>query len=321
MGRLQTLYQRYCVLTDWNIGSATVPPDALDRLVNSGELPPVRWCPRSLRLRSRADPFFWPMEGDERVIYEEIDHWNKLGHIRSVPAQGLLRRQKSRIEILQPFHLSYPFITQLDGIWYCMPEAARSGGLDLYRWDPAARAFKLERRLLDQVGILDATLHRQDGIWYLFGTMRGQGSYDTLRIWWSRSLHEGWQPHARDPVKVDVRSARSAGPLFEHRGRWYRPAQDCTDGYGGAVTINRLERLSPTEFEESIVTQVRPDPHGPYPHGLHTLVVQSGKVLIDGKRVGFSSRLLLMKLARRIVRTLAPSRAAQSTSMSVSSQP
>jgi len=299
---LRRFYKKYCVLTDWNIGLVNASGAELRALVSEGRLGPTQWCPRVSLLRSRADPFVWPLAGGHRVVYEEIDHRSKLGHVRSLSLQRFARWQRSRVEIVQPFHLSYPFIFQHDDVWYCVPESARSGGVDLYAWHPS-EGWKVEQRLIDNIGILDATLFRYDDIWYLFGTTRGSAdAYDKLRIWWSNNLKGEWQLHARDPAKVDLRSARSAGPFFQVSGRWYRPAQDCATGYGSAVSINRLDVLTPSEFAETTVSRVQPDPNGPYPDGLHTLAVHDGKVLIDGKRVRFSAALLLLKAGRRIRR-------------------
>jgi hypothetical protein len=308
VNRFRRFYAKYCILTDWNVGVIHASPAELGRVVAEGSLGPVTWSPRASSLRSRADPFVWPLEGDHRVIYEEIDHWCKRGHIRSLSLRRFARLQRSRPEILQPYHLSYPFIVQFDGVWYCIPESARAGGVDLYAWDAAASSWKLERRLIDSIAILDGTLFRYGDIWYLFGTVRGDGARDKLRIWWSKCLQGNWQRHARDPAKVDVSSARSAGPLFELGGHWYRPAQDCTKGYGTAVTINRIDILTPDEFAETTVSTVRPDPHGPYPDGLHTLAVHGDTMLIDGRRIRASAALLLMKVARRLLRLGSPSR-------------
>jgi hypothetical protein len=301
---LQALRQRYCVLTDWNIGVVDVSPADIANLVSHGRLGAVLWSPRLSRWRSRADPFIWPVageDGEDRVIYEEIDHWAQRGHIRSLSLARFSRLQSSRLEIARPFHMSYPFIVQCDGNWYCMPESARSNGVDLYGWDAGSGSWKLERRLIDNVGILDATFFRHDGIWYLFGTMRGDGSYDKLRIWWSESLAGDWRLHGMNPAKTDLRSARPAGPFFKSGGHWYRPAQDCSIQYGGALTINRIDVLTPTRFAETTTSRIAPDPAGPYPDGLHTLALLGDKLLIDGKRTAFCAWLPLMKAVRRIV--------------------
>jgi hypothetical protein len=302
--RLQRLYKKYCARTAWNIGVVQASDAALRELVTSGRLGPVKWCPRVTVLGSRADPFVWPTDEEARVIYEEIDRWSGRGHIRSISLQRFSRWQRARPEIVQPYHLSYPFVIQWEKVWYCIPESARTGGVDLYFWDSSTASWQLRRSLLDGVAIVDATLFRHDEIWYLFGTIRGPRAYDTLKIWWSHSLEGEWLLHRNDPAKVDLRSARSAGSFFKVGDRWYRPAQDCTNGYGSALTINRIDALTPVEFRETTVSCIQPDPNGPYPHGLHTLAIYGNQILIDGKRVGFSALLPAMKAARKLIRLL-----------------
>lgn len=303
----QRLYRKYCILREWNIGIVKATPGDLDRLVTEGGLGTVTWCPRPSPLSSRADPFVWAIDGDLRVVFEQVDHWSGLGHIRSLSLKRFSGLQRGRMEIVKPYHLSYPHVLSFEGVWYCTPESARAGGVDLYAWNPEARSWVFMSRLIHDVSIVDATLFRHGGRWYLFGALRGDGSYDKLRIWWSNALDGQWRSHARDPAKVDIGSARSAGPIFEIGGRCYRPAQDCTHGYGRAVTINRIEVLTPTEFAETTVSRVRPDPEGPYPDGLHTITVHGDTILIDGRRLRFSAALLLMKVIRRLTRLIARS--------------
>src|SRR5262245_21267606 len=102
---LPRLYRQYCVLTSWNIGVVDVLPGGIEALVCRGQLGPIRWCPRPCALSSRADAFLWPLAGEPRVIYEEIDHWQQgRGHISSVEWRALHELQAPRSEIVQPFH-------------------------------------------------------------------------------------------------------------------------------------------------------------------------------------------------------------------------
>jgi hypothetical protein len=300
--RLERLYRKYCVLREWNIGIAKATSADLELLVAEGRLGAVQWCPRPSPLTSRADPFVWAGNGQPRVVFEQVDHWTGRGHIRSLSLERFSRRQRGRPEIVQPYHLSYPHIVRVDGVWYCTPESARARGLDLFAWKPETRSWERSCRLIHEAEVLDATLFRHAQLWYLFGTLRGDGSYDKLRIWWSDALDGEWRPHARNPAKVDIRSARSAGTVFEIGGRFYRPAQDCSRGYGRAVTINRIDVLTPTEFAETTVSRIDPDLEGPYTDGLHTITVYGDTILIDGRRLRFSAALLLMKIIRGLAR-------------------
>ena len=297
---LQDLYRHYCAVVEWNIGVAQMSPAALEALVLHGRLGSVDWCPRLTPLASRADPFIWAIDGQPRVIYEDIDRWHKRGRIRSISLDRFSRWQTSRLEIDRPYHLSYPFVFSHEGRWWCVPESARDEGADLHIWDPVSASWHFERRLIHGVGILDPTLFRHSGVWFLFGTVRGEGSYDKLRIWWSNSLEGSWHMHQHNPAKTDIRSSRPAGPLFSFAGDWYRPAQDCTGGYGSAISINRVEALSPTEFAEITVSRLAPDADGPYPHGLHTLSILGDKALIDGKKLTSTAWLPIINLLRRI---------------------
>ena len=68
--------------------------------------------------------------------------------------------------------------------------------------------------------------------------------------------------------------------------------------------INRIRRLTPSEFEEEPVASVEPDKSGPYPEGLHTLSKVGDFTLVDGKRFAFTAYGLLNKIVKGIRRTL-----------------
>jgi hypothetical protein len=93
-----------------------------------------------------------------------------------------------------------------------------------------------------------------------------------------------WTPHAQNPVVVDVRRARAAGPPFVVDGVLYRPGQDCSATYGGAVVIARIDALDPLRYEETVVARVEAPRTGPYRDGLHTVSVSGDTIVLDGKR-------------------------------------
>jgi hypothetical protein len=100
-------------------------------------------------------------------------------------------------------------------------------------------------------------------------------------------------------VKIDVRSARPAGAVFNLGGRLFRPAQDCAATYGAAVAIHEIITLTETAFSESLVAELRPDKTGPLPHGLHTLVHDGDRFWVDGKRYVLDLGLFFGKLLGR----------------------
>jgi hypothetical protein len=94
--------------------------------------------------------------------------------------------------------------------------------------------------------------------------------------------------------------------VFEHAGRLIRPGQDCAATYGAAVALHEIEVLTPNDFRERLLTVLRPDPAGPFPHGAHTLCHDGERFWLDGKRFVFDPSVLTRKILRRLHRLPAP---------------
>jgi hypothetical protein len=62
--------------------------------------------------------------------------------------------------------------------------------------------------------------------------------------------------------------------------------------------------LTETEFRESLVTVLRPDRSGPFPHGLHTLVHDGDRFWLDGKRFVLDLGRFRQKLLGRASRVV-----------------
>ena len=119
----------------------------------------------------------------------------------------------------------------------------------------------LERVLLDGLTAVDATVHADDGLLWLFvNVVDGPAHRGDLCVYWSPSLKGPWRPHPANPVVSDPRSARPAGRLFRHGTALIRPSQDCSRRYGEAVVIlNQVEVLSKTDYRERPVGRIDPD--------------------------------------------------------------
>ncbi len=91
-----------------------------------------------------------------------------------------------------------------------------------------------------------------------------------LFLYYADSPLGPWIPHAGNPVVSDSSRARPAGQVFTHEGLWIRPGQDCSQSYGGAIVLNRIDVLSPTEYKETPIRTLGPE-WFPAGKGTHTL--------------------------------------------------
>jgi hypothetical protein len=248
-----------------------------------------------------ADPFLLPGAGGTRVLVEELNWSTEKGRISEL--RGSADQTTVTPLIDEGLHMSYPYCFRHDGATYAIPECWEARSIFLYRLDESSGTWRREQVLVENVDAVDATVFQHNGLWWLlYSADAGCGPW-SVYLQHAPSLFGPWQPHVANPVKTDVKSSRPAGNPFLHEGMLYRPSQDNRTSYGGALCLNRIDELSAERFRETPVRWIAPDPHGPYPDGLHTLSGSGQFSVIDGKRHTWPLRLLLRRqLSKRLHR-------------------
>ena len=179
-------------------------------------------------------------------------------------------------------HASYPYLVECGSDIFCIPQVESVTGLRIFRAVHYPTQWEDAGVLIPNVTARDPSLFEHGGRWWLAFTDGETGPFTHLHFWWADDLLGTWHAHEANPVKIDLRSARPAGTPFHHDGALYRPAQDCSITYGGAVAICRVDELTPTTFREEVV-RIIPALPGPYRHGFHTLSAVGDRTLVDGK--------------------------------------
>jgi hypothetical protein len=256
-----------CV-SDWSVGRIEGPPSQFidhDRHVEMTHL----YAP--FKGKFLADPCILTQDGRRYVFFEEYHHDLSRGRVVACELSATGAGPAIRA-IEEPHHLSYPHVFEHEGNVYCIPGSESTNKVCLYRSSGLPDQWEYVDALIETFCATDITLIKRNATWWLFCTSsetyaRGHNSH--LYLWFADDLFGPWKAHANNPVKIDVRSARPAGKLFSHDACLYRPAQDCSRTYGGAITINRIDRLTETEFQETVAGIVRP-PLKAYTRGIHT---------------------------------------------------
>ena len=231
--------------------------------------------------RTFADPFVFVHDGLHHVFVKEVPLGTGRGLIShfTVTEDGRASAPRPVLETAHP--LSYPQVLAHEGQIYMLPECSASGALVLYRADPFPHRWVPAVRLIE-AEVHDATLHAHDGRFYIFAATRvlAASSWDALSVYWAERLEGPWQPLPGNPVLIDVRQSRPAGALYWMDGALWRPAQDCTGGYGAALALARVTRLDNGGFAQEVAARLKmPGPAGA--HGPHTINWASGLEVID----------------------------------------
>lgn len=236
------------------------------------------------RDRFWADPNVLYRDGAYYVFLEEFLHGPNKGHI-AVMTMDENGNHDTPVKIIEErHHLSYPFVFSWQDSLYMLAEACESGTVPLYRCVEFPRKWVFERNLMEDVRAVDPTVLCHQGKWYLFVGLAenpGASPMDELFLFFSDDPVAGrWTPHPMNPIVSDVKCARPAGPIIERNGALFRPSQDCSYRYGYALNVNRIVKLSETEYEEEKVSGIRPN-WRPGIAGVHTLSHAHHLTVID----------------------------------------
>jgi hypothetical protein len=265
----------------WRVGWRFVDgPDVIDLRAH----PPTGW--RELpddRRRFYADPF--PIERDGRMFLFVEDFVHAVGYgvvsVVEFDASGPVGTPRPVLDTGS--HLSYPFVFEHGGEVWLVPESGAAGTIDLYRAEAFPDRWVKEATLISGLTASDATLFEHDGRWWMLATVRDEGGAysDALHIWSAPQLPGPWQPHRRNPVLVDIATARPAGRVVRRGAKLIRPFQDCDAGYGAALGLAEITRLDEDGFSQEVVATLRPGPLWPGSR-LHTLNRAGRLECIDG---------------------------------------
>lgn len=278
--KLQNLYRTFLRADQWNMGVVNRPirdflrPGGLQGAV-------VDAPPLPNRNVFYADSFA-RQEAEGTVVYFELYDWRtRRGNISRLPYPWQPGRAPATV-LSFPHHLSYPFPHGP----YCIPEAWVTNSVRMYDLR-APVTDPLAGQVLLEAPAVDTTLLEHEGRHWLFYTRADYDPMLHLFISYADALEGPWHDHPQNPVKINIRSARPAGPFFKEGGKLYRPTQDCIRDYGAALTFNEVLTLTPTAYEEREVANVL-SPHPGYPAGMHTVMaIDDAHTLIDFKRYRF----------------------------------
>ncbi|MFO1086505.1 MAG: hypothetical protein U1E21_18265 [Reyranellaceae bacterium] len=298
MVNLTSKLASYFVLETWNIGFVRMN---FRTLLAGASLSDVALLPRREFGRYIADPFILSTTPILTLLAEDFSDFG-VGRISEVTVRDPFGTPEVGLKVCleSRHHLSYPFVFREDGATYCLPECAQSNGYRLYRYDSGKLAAVAD--LLPGARVTDGTILFHERRYWLFCSLEDDNDQVNLHLFFSESLRGSWSPHPLNPVKTDVRSSRSAGQIIALDGVLFRPTQDCSRSYGSGLSINRIQCLTVTRFNETVVATIRPETISRSCKGLHTLSIADDLLVVDVKFHLLGFEPILVRALRRMKR-------------------
>jgi hypothetical protein len=213
-----------------------------------------RLCPPQGMIQ--ADPFVLDVAGRRWLLFEELQCSNNRGYIAAMAMHGTeVQKQECKVVLVEPWHLSFPFVWREGDDLYLLPEANESRKLTAYKILDGDLNLRPCEPLITGIRLADANIIRYEGRLWLFAAAADHGASlnDALHVYWAEHVEGPWRTHKLNPVKVDASSARPAGEMWVEDGHVHRVVQDCSSTYGGSVRCMRVTLLTDDGFEEQEV--------------------------------------------------------------------
>jgi hypothetical protein len=148
----------------WNVGIVDAP---ISCFLSSNNRDRVRWLPGLARSEFRADPFGLIRDGRLIVLCEQLDYHDFVGKIVAIDVSNNAVTPVS-IGPTPSVHMSYPFLLELEGHTFCVPETCAAAEIGLYQAEHFPDRWRKTALLAPGSGpVVDATLFRHEGRWWL----------------------------------------------------------------------------------------------------------------------------------------------------------
>lgn len=232
------------------------------------------WC---------ADPHLFTSEGHTYVFAELYDRILRRGVIGCCEITANDGYTPWKIVLKMPWHLSYPHVFEKDGEIYMIPESYVRNEIALYKATKFPEKWEKVRTLKENYVAVDSTLFTYEGKTWL-QTLQFEKNHELLNLF----MIEGDKLADNSfPIAIDDANKRPAGKLFWHNGKFYRPAQDCTDSYGCALNFYEVTEVKNDAYEEILAVKILPTEIQSnfcgVPQGIHTYNQSEKYEIIDLK--------------------------------------
>lgn len=234
-----------------------------------------------------ADPIVFQHEGRVAVFFEEYVHTQRKGRIiaQELDHNGCAVGPPVPI-IPEPWHMSFPCLSVINGTLYLLPECAESRSIRAYPCITFPFVWGRPYILMTGIDGVDTVLIPSDETLYLVTSERGGGGVDDRGAVSVFSCSASKFPEgAWERVPVDKGAGgRNAGPPVRTPLGWIRPAQISIESYGEKISLRVITSLEPTYFADREIGVVCATEG--WVTNLHTISASHGFFVIDRKRIG-----------------------------------
>lgn len=201
-----------------------------------------------------ADPFMIKKDSTWYMFFEILNANTRRGEIGFARSRDALHWTYGRSVLVEPFHLSYPYVFAVENQYYMIPESGAARAIRLYKAEDFPTQWMFVATLVSGSTFADSSIVQHDGRWFLFTETRPYVN-DTLGLYFADALDGPWREHPKSPIVANnPHISRPAGRILASNGKLFRYAQDDSPNYGTQVFAFEITDLTTTTYEERPVS-------------------------------------------------------------------
>lgn len=196
-----------------------------------------------------ADPFVIKHNDEYYIFYEILqDRFGSTGgDIAVLHSKDGEDWSDLGIVLNERFHLSYPNVFYIDGVWYMIPEAYKSKECRIYTTDNFPYDWRLHKVAVKRP-LVDVSVINHNDTFYIFA----HENNTSLLLFYSDKIDGEWIEHPLSPIREGHNNnTRPGGNPFYFDNQLYYLTQNHRDGYGTGLWCHKIDTLSRSEFSDS----------------------------------------------------------------------
>jgi hypothetical protein len=230
-----------------------------------------------------ADPFLY-VRGDKTFCFvEEFQYETRRGHIAALEITDSTIREFGPV-LVEPFHLSFPFVFEYDGDTFMCPECSATRTITLYKCAAFPKEWRVVKILMHDVSAVDTMIFYKNRRWWMLTNIDYTGLEDyssELYLFYAELPYsDNWTPHPQNPVKIDANGGRNGG-LIVQNGKIFRVGQRQSFGQcGRGILVFEIDVLNESAYAEKLVREMDVGRAGSVV-GTHHLSSIAGRTVVD----------------------------------------
>lgn len=208
----------------------------------------------------QADPFLFAWNDKLYLFYESMKSGKK-GIINMINTTDLKNWSKPINVLDETFHLSFPFVFEINGYIYMIPESEAADEIRLYKANNNITKFSYVKTLLksnrtDSIffNYSDSHVVLYNGLYFLFTSVLYKWEYHLELYYTDDLLYKPLKKHPKSPICISNKYGRSGGCILNTNNGLLRVAQNCAHSYGANISLLRITCLTPEDYAEEAIS-------------------------------------------------------------------